>query len=91
MFPCEEKPLSKCPSSTYQAYLAPCVTLAYSQPCHILSPSLFRTKGLFKTCETLTRHIQNPTVSHIALQPCATLAYVETCYTQNSGIFRTLP
>ena len=32
-----------------QAYTAPCVTLVYSQPCHILSPGIFRTGCLFKT------------------------------------------
>ena len=31
-----------------EAYSAPCVTLAYSQPCHNLSPGIFRTGG-FKT------------------------------------------
>ena len=42
------------------AHSAPCVTLAYSQHCHILSVGIFRTAGLLKPCETLTRHIQNP-------------------------------
>ena len=32
-----------------KAYSAPCITLAYSKPCHILSPDIFRTEGLFKT------------------------------------------
>ena len=32
-----------------KAYSAPCVTLAYSQPWHILSPGIFITGGLFKT------------------------------------------
>ena len=32
-----------------QAYSAPCVSLTYLQPCHILSPCIFRTRGLFKT------------------------------------------
>ena len=30
-------------------YTAPCVTSAYSQPCHIQNPRIFRTGGLFKT------------------------------------------
>ena len=34
-----------------QAYLAPCVTLIYSQPCHIPSPGIFRTWGIFKTLQ----------------------------------------
>ena len=25
-----------------------CVTLTYSQPCHILSPDIFRTRGIFE-------------------------------------------
>lgn len=32
-----------------QAYSEPCVTLAYSQPCHIPSPGIFKTDGKFKT------------------------------------------
>ena len=32
-----------------QAYSSPCVTLAYSQPCHIPSHDIFRTRGIFKT------------------------------------------
>ena len=31
-----------------QGYSAPYETLAYSQPCHILSTSIFKTGGLFK-------------------------------------------
>ena len=54
-----------------QAYSASCVTLVYSQPCHILSPGIFRTKGIFKTLwnvyqaysepchRSIFRHIQN--------------------------------
>ena len=50
-----------------QAYLVLFVTLAYSQPIHILSPGIFRTRGpevYLKPCETLTRHIQNPAIGH---------------------------
>ena len=32
-----------------QAYLALCVTIAYSQLCYILSPDIFWTQGFFKT------------------------------------------
>ena len=32
-----------------KAYLAPCVTLTYSQTYHIPSPNIFRTRGIFKT------------------------------------------
>ena len=34
-----------------QAYLAPCVTLIYSQTCHIPSPGIFRTRVIFKTLQ----------------------------------------
>ena len=34
-----------------QAYLAPYVTLIYSQPCHIPSPGIFRTWSIFKTLQ----------------------------------------
>ena len=77
-----------------QAYSAPCVTLSYSQPCHIMSPrGIFRTRGLFKPCEMFTWHIQNPDMGIIQpyLEPYATLAYAKTWYTQNPGIFRILP
>ena len=46
-----------------QAQSAPCVTLTYLQPCHILSPGIFGTGVLFKTLWTLTRHIQNTAIS----------------------------
>ena len=35
------------------AYLEPCVTLAYSEPCHIQNPGIFRTQDIFRT---LSRH-----------------------------------
>ena len=31
-----------------QGYSAPCLTLAFSQPCHILTPAMFRTRDIFK-------------------------------------------
>ena len=82
-----------------QAYSAPYVTLAYSQPCHILSPGIFTTRGLFKTLSNVdqaSRHsdpYHRPLFNHTQayLEPCATLAYAETCHTWNPGIFRTLP
>ena len=46
-----------------QAYSEPCVTLTYSQPCHILSPGIFRDGETSKTCETLTRIAQNPAIT----------------------------
>ena len=38
-----------------------CVTIAYSQPCHILSPSIFKIRGLFKTLWN---------VDQATLEPC---------------------
>ena len=55
-----------------QAYSIPCVTITYSQPCHILSPSICRTGTFLKTLwnvdqayselchRALFGHIQNP-------------------------------
>ena len=57
-----------------QAHLAPCITFTYSQPCHVLSPGIFRTGSLFNKTQwnfdqaysepyhkglVLFRHIQN--------------------------------
>ena len=62
-----------------QEYSTPFVTLPYLQPCHVLSPHIFRTVGLFKTLwdvdytysepchRTLFRHIQN-LVQHLHMQ-----------------------
>ena len=36
-----------------QAYLAPCVTLVYSQPYHIVSPGVIKTGGLFKNLRNI--------------------------------------
>ena len=80
-----------------QAYSAPCVTITYSQPCHILHPTIFRTRGLFKALWNVDQAYSEPchTVlfSHIHAysEPCAMLAYAETWYTWNHGIFKTLP
>ena len=41
-----------------QAYLAPCVTFVYSDPCHIPSSGIFRPRRILKLCETLTRDIK---------------------------------
>ena len=70
------------------AGLFPCVTLAYSQPCRFLSPSIFRTIGIFKTvwsvdqvywdpCHgTLLRHI-------LSAYTCRNLAYSVSWNFQN--------
>ena len=36
-------------------YLEHCVTLAYSEPCHIQNSGIFRTQDIFRT---LSRHVQ---------------------------------
>ena len=80
-----------------QAYSAPFVTLAYSQPYHILSHGIFRTGGLFKALwnagQTYSEPCHRASFSHIQVysEPCATLAYAETWHTRNLGICRTLP
>ena len=43
----------------FKAYSVPCVTLAHSQSCLILSPSIFNWRHS-KPCKNLTRHILNP-------------------------------
>ena len=80
-----------------QAYSAPSVTLAYSQPCHILNSGIFKTEVLFKTLSKVDQAYSEPChktlFSHIQAypEPCAMLAYAETWNTWNPGIFRTFP
>ena len=46
-----------------QAYLAPCVTLVFSQPRHIpRALTYLEPEAYSKLCETLTRHIQNSVI-----------------------------
>ena len=81
-------------SGFIQAYSAPCVALAYSWPCHIRSPSVFRTRDVLKTLwnvdQAFSQACHRELCSHIQTysKPCATLAYAETWHTR---IFRTLP
>ena len=69
--------------SIIQAYSGACIHLAYSQPCHILSPDIFRTGGLFKTLENIDQAYSQPChralFSHIQAysEPYAMLAYVK--------------
>ena len=79
-----------------QAYSTPCVTLAYWQPCHILSLGIFRIGSLFQTLwnvdQAYSEHCHRTLFSHIQTysEPCATLAYAETWPNRNPGKFRTL-
>ena len=59
----------------------PCVTLAYSETCHIQNPGIFITQDIFRT---LSRYIL------VYSECCVTLAYWEPCYIQNFAIFRIL-
>ena len=73
------------------------VTLAYSWPCHILSPSIFRTRGLFKTLwnvdQTYSEPCHRELFSHIQTfrnlrKACIrrNLAYSESWNIQNPSI-----
>ena len=63
----------------FQTYSAPCVTLAYSQPCHVLNPGIVRTGYLFKTLWNVDQAYLEPCYralfSHIQ-------AYSELCATR---------
>ena len=63
------------------AYLELCVTLVYSEPCHVQNPGIFRTYDTFRT---LSRHILAYS------EQCVTIAYWEPCHIQNFAIFRNL-
>ena len=61
-----------------KAYSAPSVTLAYSQPCHIPSPGIFRTGGIFNTLWNFDQVYSKPCQSQNEL------------FRHYSAIFRTL-
>ena len=83
-----------------QAYSAPCVTFAHSEPCHILSPAIFRTGVIIKTLwnfEKAYSALYHRTVysaffryTETYLESDVTLAYAETWHIWNPGIFRIL-
>ena len=62
-----------------QEYLFNILALAYSEPCHIQNPGIFRVQDI-----TLWRHI--PVYS----RGCVTLAYWEPYHIKTFGIFRSL-
>ena len=72
-----------------KAYSAPCVALAYSQPCHILSlsPGMIRTGGLFKILWNVNQAYSKPyhgvLFSHIQV-------YSECLHVQKPGILGIL-
>ena len=61
------------------AYLEPCVTLVYLEPCHIQNPGIFRTQDILRS---LSRHILAYS------ERCVMLAYWEPCHIQNFVTFR---
>ena len=84
-----------------QAYLAPCVTLVYSQPYHIVSPGVIKTGGLFKNLRNIGQpcseschgaffsHIQNSSIN-TSRRIFRILSYLRKFTNiQNSDIFKT--
>ena len=83
-----------------QAYSAHCVTLTYSQLCHILNPSIFRARGIFKTLGNFDQaysepcHSQNSLFWHYSaiLRTlhktciCRNLSCLNSCNIQNTSI-----
>ena len=63
------------------AYLKPCATLTYSESCHTLHPSIFRTQDIFRT---LPRHIAAYTECYV------TFVCWEPYHLQTFAIFRIL-
>ena len=57
------------------AYLEPCVTLAYPEPCHIQNPEIFRTRDIFRA------RLRHALVYSERWEPC---------HVQNFAIFRIL-
>ena len=59
--------------------------LTYTKPCYIPGPGIFRTGGIFKTCENMTRNIQNSAIVRTVYsgiiqpysKPCAMVAYMQ--------------
>ena len=62
-------------------YLELCVTLAYSEPCHIQNPGITRTQDKFRT---LSRYILTYS------ERCVTPAYREPCHIKNFDMSRIL-
>ena len=69
------------PIQTFSAPAEPCVTLAYSEPCHIQNSGIFWTQNIFKT---LPKHIL------AYLERCVALAQWKPWHIRNFGIFRML-
>ena len=63
------------------AYLKPCATLTYSESCHTLHPSIFRTQDIFRT---LPRHIA------AYIECYVTFVCWEPYHLQTFAIFRIL-
>ena len=63
------------------AYWEPCVTLAYSEPCHIQNPGIFRAQDIFRTLSSQILAYS---------KRCVTLAYWEHWHIQNCAILGLL-
>ena len=66
------------------AYWEPCVTLAYSEPCHIQNPGIYRAQDIFSS---LSRHILAYS-EHCVTRILRILSYSEFSHIKNFGIFR---
>ena len=67
------------------AYLEPCVTLEYSEYCHIQNPGIFSTQDIFRT---LSKHILVLFRKQCNAFILRTLSYSELCHIQKIGILR---
>ena len=63
------------------AYLEPCVTLGYSETCHIQNCAIFKTQDIFRT---QSRHILSYS------EHCVMLAYRAPCHLELYHIHRVL-
>ena len=67
------------------AYLEPCVTPAYSEPCHTQNPGIFRTRNII--CISQNSVKANSDIFRTLWNACIlrTLPYLELCHIQNFG------
>ena len=67
--------------SYIMVYSEHCITLKYSEPCHIQNSGIYSTRDILRS---LSRHIMAYS------ERCVTLEYSEPCHIQIFGIFRIL-
>ena len=73
-----------------QAYSALFVTLTYSQPCHIVSPGIFRKGGLFKTLSNIYQTYSEPCHGHYSAIFRHIQNLMQCLHMQKPGILRIL-